>query len=805
MKVIIQSIILAHFFLFFVESECGPLNVGGAMLSWVDLKRRGVLEDIKTQGVDQFIALYYTYKGVHHSPFLCGDEIEYFVCDLGNGSQQRDRSSVEKKAKLVLRAPQLLKNLNADPLSRGFPLQDQGMTNQVCEKIGWHPEYASWMIESTPARPYNGTPMGLLKVEESMLLRRKIIKRNLNPWEQVFTLSVFPRMGCPDFTSPRISPDPEHSVFKSLYMPDEVVEAHPRFETATRSIMQRRNGKVEIEVPSAEGKGQGTGICMDATAFGMGAGCLQVTMQAPDMTQARYLYDMMAVLAPLMLAITAGSPIWKGELVGVDARWGVLEQAGDDRTAGERGQGGLEPGEQRVYKSRYSAVDCYIADSGWNREEFNNMPVPINQHAFQQLISAGIDKVLARHIAHLFVRDPLVVQEESLQAGRGADLWEAVQSTNWNSVRFKPPPPGEQNSANIGWRVELRTMELGISDKENAAITVFVALLAQALLHDPCDLYLPVSLLEDNLQRAQAPRAVETRRFHFRGLDNGGGETLELSLQDIFLGKDSQSAGLLHLVRRYLDKVMDPASEDARTTRAKLEGYLQLVEGKVCGSVPTTATWIREFMARHPQYRDEQPPRVTEEMCHDMLQACEDVQSGAHPGPAWQQVEASLAHGPRLQVQVHAASGLPPSVSPRCPEASFSTPLHHRAPLSPPPPLSVSHCELANMDCRRPPPLPPAQQLGVLSCHVHGHVLGGHVHGHVLNAHVLGGHEQVFAHGHVTQRASQPEKLLCSCTRAVLQRSLALPLPSPLPKLPLLYPQSLPSSLRPSRNSRALS
>ena len=32
------------------------------------------------------------------------------------------------------------------------------------------------------------------------------------------------------------------------------------------------------------------------------------------------------------------------------------------------------------------------------------------------------------------------------------DHFENIQSTNWQTMRFKPPPPGDK----IGWRVEFR-------------------------------------------------------------------------------------------------------------------------------------------------------------------------------------------------------------------------------------------------------------------------------------------------------------------------------------------------------------
>jgi glutamate--cysteine ligase catalytic subunit len=37
------------------------------------------------------------------------------------------------------------------------------------------------------------------------------------------------------------------------------------------------------------------------------------------------------------------------------------------------------------------------------------------------------------------------------------DHFENIYSTNWNSLRFKPPPSFESD---IGWRVEFRPMDL---------------------------------------------------------------------------------------------------------------------------------------------------------------------------------------------------------------------------------------------------------------------------------------------------------------------------------------------------------
>ena len=50
---------------------------------------------------------------------------------------------------------------------------------------------------------------------------------------------------------------------------------------------------------------------MDSMGFGMGSSCLQITMQTKNISQARYLYDSLAPIAPIMLSLSAAAPILK--------------------------------------------------------------------------------------------------------------------------------------------------------------------------------------------------------------------------------------------------------------------------------------------------------------------------------------------------------------------------------------------------------------------------------------------------------------------------------------------------------------
>jgi glutamate--cysteine ligase catalytic subunit len=80
-------------------------------------------------------------------------------------------------------------------------------------------------------------------------------------------------------------------------------------------------------------------------------------------------------------------------------------------------------------------------------------------------------------------------------------------------MRFKPPPP---SSPDIGWRVEFRSMEIQLTDFENAAFSIFVVLLTRTILSFDLNFYIPLSKVEDNMKRSQERDAVLEQKFWFR-------------------------------------------------------------------------------------------------------------------------------------------------------------------------------------------------------------------------------------------------------------------------------------------------
>jgi glutamate--cysteine ligase catalytic subunit len=274
-----------------------------------------------------------------------------------------------------------------------------------------------------------------------------------------------------------------------------------------------------------------------------------------------------------------------------------------------------------------------------------------------QLIAGGMDDRLATHFAHLFIRDPIVIFAEDLKELDLAktDHFENLQSTNWQHMRFKPPPA--DNS--IGWRVEFRPMEIQLTDFENAAFAVFMVLITRVILSFDLNFYIPIVRVDENMEAAHARDAVLTRQFHFRknpfpvrpprGVSSAAAsgtntpvpgpsrpptptgpvddEYRLMSINEIINGTayargsasadavaDDEFPGLIPLVESYLDSV----NVDV-VTRCSLATYLDLIRRRASGELCTMARWMRDFVDTHPSYARDSV--VSDEITKDLIDA----------------------------------------------------------------------------------------------------------------------------------------------------------------------------------------
>lgn len=643
----------------------------GTPLPWSESRKYN--EHVRDNGVFQLVNCWLAAKDRANDPFLWGDEIEYHMIRVDDET---------KTAKLALDESEVL-----------LKLGENGNDRQSAEKndVLFHPEYGRYMLEATPMQPYDGRKLAdYVYVEKNMAVRRvvargSIVDRKVLP----LTLTAFPRMGCPHFTYPEAVPQGPAS--RSLFLPDEIINKHVRFPTLTANIRERRGQKVDINIPLFKdtntdvvsvdkfiphrelfpetdkeafvGAAKPGYIYMDSMGFGMGCCCLQVTLQAPDIFQARYLYDQLVDIAPALLSLTAASPIFRGQLADQDVRWNVIAGAVDDRPPAERGEPAL-PGHsarggiaddvtiQHIPKSRYDSVDQYLGDLNPDYEptlvtngvaadqpitdditddkytfydpSFNDIDPPINRKVYHQLRDSGFDHQLSYHFAHLFIRDPIVIFSESIDQDntKETDHFENIQSTNWQTLRFKPPTqqavPG--NNTVPGWRVEIRPMEISVTDFENAAFSVFSMLLSRAILKYRPNFYIPISKVEKNMKIAHQRNSTTEGRYAFRinawHGQNQKPQYADLSLDELFNGTE-QFEGLSPIVEKYLHETFSAVSQTAKDQLARIEIYLKFVSKRASGEIPSTALFIRNFVNAHPAYKHDSI--VSEEISYDLI------------------------------------------------------------------------------------------------------------------------------------------------------------------------------------------
>ncbi len=82
-----------------------------------------------------------------------------------------------------------------------------------------------------------------------------------------------------------------------------------------------------------------------------------------------------------------------------------------------------------------------------------------------------------------------------------------------------------------------------MSDFENAALTVFLSLLTRAILTYKIDLRMPISLVNNNMERAQKKNTLIENKFHFpkkifSNID-AKNETRQMSMDEIINGSVS--------------------------------------------------------------------------------------------------------------------------------------------------------------------------------------------------------------------------------------------------------------------------
>lgn len=291
----------------------------------------------------------------------------------------------------------------------------------------------------------------------------------------------------------------------------------------TKSDENSENEK-QIFVPS---------ILIDSMGQGMGCTCIQFTYQLENLEIARFIYDQLTILAPILMRIMRSTPYSTNHLLNIDTRWEIISISVDDRTKEEscfdvevkglckcgncdkkmdcgynfdsstqkhdhemkniqisgeeeidlknppqwahirrnmqKKTFTLATDKKNVKKSRYSPSDLFLHPWG---HDFNDTEVRINEKYKQMLLDGNVDQLLANHVASLFERDPLIFYEsQNTEDDQNIDRFDDFENIQSSNWRSTR----FKIPIDDGWRVELRSLEIQPTVYENSNFAVFIS------------------------------------------------------------------------------------------------------------------------------------------------------------------------------------------------------------------------------------------------------------------------------------------------------------------------------------------
>ena len=392
-------------------------------------------------------------------------------------------------------------------------------------------------------------------------------------------------------------------------------------------------------------------IHMDSFTSGMGNGCMQVTFGLNNLNEALYIYDQFIPCMPLLLSLSASSSIVKGKLSGWDNRFNILAQACDDRTDDEK-----DPkSEKYIYKSRYSNVYSYISCNPYIQDHHNEYPkMPIDKEYYKKLTDKGFNTRFAEYICNLFVREPMIVFEKKIEVEKKEDPTHFISfmSTNWNSIRFKPPL---ENDKDKFYKLEIRPCDLQFSPFENAAITTFIILYSRILRNYDINFIIPMSMNDTNFEKAHFNNAASKEKFFWRV--NGITKEYEKwgkyvrkgsfcnSAYKVPEGYESKEKDLESIKELTVDEILNGNEEYGYVGLLKimkffvinrykehqhelLLGHLDFLSDRAKGKLLTGAQYVRKLVLNHPKYKKDSV--VSQEIAYDVAMEIVDIQTYKH-------------------------------------------------------------------------------------------------------------------------------------------------------------------------------
>lgn len=290
----------------------------------------------------------------------------------------------------------------------------------------------------------------------------------------------------------------------------EYITKSGRYRTLISNILLRKGCIPWTAVSSC---GSEDTYYLPGPLFGMGLCGMHVTIQSATMEESCFLHDAFQPLCPLLLALSASTSVMAGLILNKDTRTSYLSESMDDRAQADCCQ---------KWPKRYGITGVYIAKHPANIPLLNDLScyLPKIDNIDSILQSIDDDFKLSDYVKSIFAHYPLVILRNTLTAhdiDTIPDLWDQLHSLVWPSCRWKLPPLDSVQTT-VGWRTEIRCMEMQFSIAENIAYALFVFLLSNAIRDMGLLFYIPQSFIYTDMLLAGERDAIRSEMFWARDI-----------------------------------------------------------------------------------------------------------------------------------------------------------------------------------------------------------------------------------------------------------------------------------------------
>lgn len=117
------------------------------------------------------------------------------------------------------------------------------------------------------------------------------------------------------------------------------------------------------------------------------------------------------------------------------------------------------------------------------------------------MIEAGLHDRLSRNFCNLLVRNPHIVYPSHIDFSDNSHkkLFEIFNSTNWNSIRFKPPSAEDNDKC---FKFEVRPSDIQLTAFENSSVLGFILALYYSVFQFDVNFLMPITKVDENFENA---------------------------------------------------------------------------------------------------------------------------------------------------------------------------------------------------------------------------------------------------------------------------------------------------------------